>query len=51
MRGVYDKIYECFDRHPDAFVIVGGYFNACLLGIDSLNRLRSRHELRLAKYI
>jgi hypothetical protein len=29
MEIVYDKVYEVMDRHTDAFLIMGGDFNAC----------------------
>ena len=47
MGGVCDHILECIDRHPDAFVIMGGDFDACMSENDSLNRLSTRQELRL----
>ena len=42
---MYDKIFECADRHPDAFVIMGGDFDACMSENDSLNRLSTRQSL------
>ena len=38
MEMVYDKIFEIVDRHTDAFLILGGDFNACMSDNDSLNR-------------
>ena len=38
MENVYDKIYEIMDRHTDAFLILGGDFNACMSANDSINR-------------
>ena len=32
MESVYDKIYDVMDRHGDAFLILGGDFNACIDG-------------------
>ena len=38
MVSVYDKVYEIMDSHPDAFLIMGGDFNACMdAATDSLN--------------
>ena len=44
MEGVYDKIYDVMDRHGDAFLILGGDFNACMSDNDSLNRSSSVNE-------
>jgi exonuclease III len=30
-----DKIFELMDKHPDAFVVIGGDFNACMSENDS----------------
>jgi exonuclease III len=52
MEGVYVKLYEVMDRHVDAFLIMGGDFNACMnLGVDSLNRNKSLSENRLTDFI
>ena len=51
MEKVYDKIYELMDNHPDAFLVMGGDFNACLSEGDSINRLSSRHETTLSDFI
>ena len=37
MENVYDKIYEIMDRHTDAFLILGGGFNACMSENDSIS--------------
>ena len=38
MGTVYDKIYELMDKHEDAFLIIGGDFNACMIpNEDSIN--------------
>jgi hypothetical protein len=44
MEKVYDKIIELLDKHPDAFVVMGGDFNACMSMNDSLNRLGTKQE-------
>ena len=51
MEKVYDKIFELLDKHPDAFVVMGGDFNACMEDNDSLNRNMSASESRLTEYI
>jgi exonuclease III len=51
MGKVYDKIFELMDKHPDAFLIMGGDFNACMSDGDSINRLSSRHETNLTNFI
>ena len=39
------------DRHTDAFVVLGGDFNACMSHNDSLNRAGSVNESVLTDYI
>ena len=51
MENVYDKIYEIMDRHTDAFLILGGDFNACMSANDSMNRAGSANERLLTDYI
>ena len=51
MEGAYDKIYNLMDRHPDAFLILGGDFNACMSQNDSLNRLGTLNEKILTDFI
>ena len=51
MEKVYDKIFELLDKHPDAFVILGGDFNACMSDNDSLNRVKSKHETNFTEQI
>jgi hypothetical protein len=47
MEKVYDKIFELLNKHPDAFVVMGADFNACMFGNDSLNRLGTKQESNL----
>ena len=35
MEPVYDRIYDLMDRHKDAFLFLGGDFNACMSDDDS----------------
>jgi hypothetical protein len=51
MEKVYDKIFELLDKHPDAFVVMGGDFNACMSSNDYLNRLGTKQESNLAAMI
>ena len=51
MEKVYDKIFEFLDKHPDAFVIMGGDLNACMAENDSLNRVKTKQESYLTDYI
>jgi hypothetical protein len=52
MEMVYDKIYEIMDRHTDAFLIMGGDFNACMVKEeDSINRAKTINECHLTDYI
>ena len=52
METVYDKVYETMDRHPDAFLIMGGDFNACMdVKLDSLNRNKTVSEQNLTDFI
>ena len=44
MEGVYDKIFEMMDRHPDAFLIMGGDFNVCITDNDFLNRQKKQKK-------
>ena len=54
MGTVYDKLFEIMDRHEDAFIVMGGDFNACMdANVDSINRIMlgpsSSHESRSHK--
>jgi exonuclease III len=51
MESVYDKIYEIMDRHPDAFLIMGGDLNACMTEKDFLDRNYPQSEILLMDYI
>jgi exonuclease III len=51
IESVYDKIYEVMDRHPDAFLILGGDLNACMTEKDFLNRNYPQSEVILMDYI
>ncbi len=37
-----DEIFELLIKYPDAFVIMGGDFYACMSRNDSLNRLKTK---------
>ena len=50
MGGVCDKIFECINRHPTAFVMIGGDCNNCMLENDLLYSLSSGQEFKLIKY-
>ena len=40
------------DDHEDAFLIMGGDFNACMnMNADSLNRIKSENEIKLTDFI
>ena len=48
MESIYDKINEVMDRHEDAFVVLGGDFNACMSAErDSVNRAKVDAECTL----
>ena len=51
MENVYDKMYEVMDRHTDAFIVLGGDFNACMSNNDSINRAGSVNESAFTDYI
>ena len=38
------------DRHPDAFLILGGDFNVCMSNNDSLNRMGTVNEKILTDF-
>jgi hypothetical protein len=42
MQKVYDNIFELLNKHPDAFIILGEDFNACMSVNDSLNRVNTK---------
>ena len=50
MDGVYDRINDLMDRHPDAFLVLGGDFNACMSDNDSLNRIGTANEKIITGY-
>ena len=37
MESVYARLYEVMDRHEDAFLVLGGDFNACMSPGNSIN--------------
>ena len=52
MRTVYDTLYQVMDYHADAFLIMGGDFNACMnVETDSLNIVKSDNESKFTDYI
>ena len=51
MEKVYVKVLELLDKHPDAYVIIEGDFNASRSEIESLNRLKTKLESYLIDYI
>ena len=52
MEMVYDKLYLVMDEHADAFLIMGGDFNACMCAnSDSLNRTKTLNEIKSTEFI
>jgi hypothetical protein len=48
MEMVYNTFFESLGKYQDAFVILGGDFNACMYVNDSLNRVKTKQEPALA---
>ena len=52
MEMVYDKLNHIMNDHADAFLIMGGDFNACMnADLDSINRIKTENEIKLTEYI
>ena len=47
---VYEKLYEVMDNHSNAFLIMGGDFNACMSQLDYLNRNKSQIDIMAIKW-